>query len=664
MLSQSIFSELKGLLGENKDYTADGKLLKNKIIESALILDESLIRLLLSRERLKSYFFKNIDGVLVFDRDKFVRFVDNKEFLPDSYTAFKNKIGLAVDNSYLSRNKDVVLVWPYKDCVLEGGQEKSVKKRQEVFYNEILAPDEIDVLLEPKVFCNFLRIDREGKHEVLEIRSNDNLIIKGNNLLVLHSIKKRFAGKVKLIYIDPPYNTGNDEFQYNDNFRHSTWLTFMKNRLEAAKDLLREDGAIFVQCDDNEQAYLKVLMDEIFGRENFKEDIVVMMGSESGVNAVNVMRGEHLFKVKEHILYYAKNGRLHRFKPLYVRAAEYNDSYRWEVVKDQEGYIVTDVYKNILRDMFGQETLRGLSEEQKNLFYLKFREYCLKNAEKIYALKNDIQKSGKNFKKFAQENKSKGKVEEYRTGDGRTVLVYDGGMLSPLSERIVIENGKKYYGKLISDFWWDIGATPASEGNVSFKSGKKPEKLIKRIIELVTEPGDIVLDFFLGSGTTCAVAHKMGRQYIGIEQLDYGENSALARLKNVIAGEQTGISKSVSWLGGGSFIYMELAKINEVFIERIREAETTDDLINLWQEMKSSSFLSYKVDSLLFDENIEEFKNMNFPEQKRILAEILDKNNLYVNYSEIDDAIYNISYKDKVLNEMFYENDLNETGRI
>ena len=176
--------------------------------------------------------------------------------MPDSYTAFKNKIGLTADKRYLAKSKEVVLSWPYKDCVLEGGQEKEDEKRKEIFHNEVLAPDEIDRLLEPKVFTNFKRINAKGEHEVSEIKPTDNLIIKGNNLLVLHSLKKRFAGKVKLIYIDPPYNTGNDEFKYNDSFNHSTWLTFMKNRLEIAKELLREDGVIFVQCDDNEQAYL------------------------------------------------------------------------------------------------------------------------------------------------------------------------------------------------------------------------------------------------------------------------------------------------------------------------------------------------------------------------------------------------------------------------
>lgn len=286
---QNLLEELKNLLQQDERLVVDGKLLKNKIIESALKLDADLIKLLLKSETIKKHFFEEVGGVLVFDKIKFQKFVSNKAFLADSYTSFKNKIGLVTENEeYLSESKEVVLAWPYKDCVLEGGMEKEDEKRDEIFYNEILAPDEIDRLLEPKVLTNFKRIDKNGEHSLFpplkkgdkggfktDENGNikDNLIIKGNNLLALHSLKKRFAGQVKLIYIDPPYNTGNDSFLYNDSFNHSTWLTFMKNRLLSAKKLLKNDGLIFIQIDFNEQAYLKVLCDDVFGRENFVNQI-------------------------------------------------------------------------------------------------------------------------------------------------------------------------------------------------------------------------------------------------------------------------------------------------------------------------------------------------------------------------------------------------------
>ena len=163
--------------------------------------------------------------------------------------------------------------------------EQKNTKRKEIFFNQVLAQDEIDRLFDPKALTNWKRFTKDGGQKVTELKRDEdgtlkeNLIIKGNNLLALHSLKHQFAGKVKLIYIDPPYNTGNDGFKYNDKFNHSTWLTFMKNRLEVARQLLRDDGVIFVQCDDNEQAYLKVLMDEVFGRELAFNNIIWEKGN-------------------------------------------------------------------------------------------------------------------------------------------------------------------------------------------------------------------------------------------------------------------------------------------------------------------------------------------------------------------------------------------------
>ena len=262
------------VLSQDKTFCQDGKLFKNAVVEAALKPDPRLLRLLIGDERTKDHFFTEVADTLVFDPIKFQKFVSNKQFLPDSYTVFKNKIGLTVGGAYLTEGGEVVLSWPYKDCVLTGGQTKADSKRQEIFWNETLAPDEIDRLFEPKVLTNWKRCDKDGEHRVKELSLTDNFIIKGNNLIALHSLKKVYRSKVKLIYIDPPYNTGNDSFQYNDSFNHSTWLTFMKNRLTVARALLRADGVIFVQCDDNEQAYLKVLMDEVFGRENFVSNII------------------------------------------------------------------------------------------------------------------------------------------------------------------------------------------------------------------------------------------------------------------------------------------------------------------------------------------------------------------------------------------------------
>ena len=222
---QNLLSELTALLSTDDRLVADGKLMKNKVVELALNLDPLLLRLLLKQPTLRRHFFVEVDQVQVFDKVKFQRFVSNKSFLPDSFTAFKNKIGLTVGDEYLTDSKEVVLAWPYKDCVLEGGQDRAEARRKEIFWNETLAPDQIDRLLAPKALVNVRRYAKAGEVPVGTFTTADNILIKGNNLLALHTVKRMFAGQVRLIFIDPPFNTDNDSFQYNDTFSQSTWFT-------------------------------------------------------------------------------------------------------------------------------------------------------------------------------------------------------------------------------------------------------------------------------------------------------------------------------------------------------------------------------------------------------------------------------------------------------
>lgn len=640
----TLIEELKELLKEDTRFVdSEGNLLKNKIVESALKLDENLIKLLLQNDRIKQHFFKDIDGLLVLDKEKFMKFIDNKEFLPDSYTAFKNKIGLAnEEGKYLAKSKEVVLVWPYKDCVLEGGQEKPDKKRKEIFHNVIIAPDEIDRLLEPKVFTNFKRIDKDGEHPLdgfrrdVEINKKrglpedtitDNLIIKGNNLLVLHSLLKEFRGNVKLIYLDPPYNTGNDEFQYNDNFKHSTWLTFMKNRLEVAKELLKEDGIIFVQIDNSpstmnespEFGYLMVLMDEIFGRRNYITTLVWKKKS-------NPSNTEKLIgTITESILMYAKD-----ITKVDLNLLEYKRQYKY---RDERGEYNLERPVKTDEGTYKRETMKYPVEDP--------------NTGKIY---------------YPPEGK------RWTIGREKMEELLQQGKVVFMNGELYIKKYREDYvrgdAKLFSNLLDNHGSLKLAKNELkelgfpreSFES-PKPEVLIKTLIDIVVKQDnkDIVLDFFLGSGTTCAVAHKMGLQYIGVEQMDYIESLTIERMKKVINSEQGGVSKEVGWQGGGDFVYMELMKLNESFVEKIRDAETTEELLSIWEDMKHNGFLSYRVDPKLFDENIEEFKALSLDEQKKLLLEMLDYNDLYVNYSEIEDAIYNVSGEDKKLNKDFYK---------
>lgn len=629
--------ELEELLSQHENFFVEGVLNKNKLAELARRYDPELLNVLMCDEKVASHFFSTLQtGIQIFKKDVFLQFLNNKEFLPDSFTAYKTKIGLATDNGkYLSENKNVVLNFPYKDCILEGGQTKDDVKRQEIFFNETLAPTEINRLLDDKVLTNFKRYDIEGKHEVEELSDRDNLIIKGNNLIALHSLKKRFAGKVKLIYIDPPYNTGSDSFKYNDKYKHSTWLTFMKNRLTVARDLLQYEGVIFVQCDDNEQAYLKVLMDEIFGQDNFISTIVDVVKPEG-------RRYGYIAKAHEYIIVYSKN-------PSMVKMFEMTDEHKKLPYSDEKGDFEIVGLRNRNNRAFNSSNRPNLRYP----FYVNLKEVTddgfmnlslerQEGFEEVYPRTiNDIQSVWRWGKEKAANELHNLIAKKNQNNE------------------IVIYQKKRTLTTMPTSFWHDkslISQKGTQQMELLFNSPvfsfPKPEALLKRIIEISTEPGDLVLDFFMGSATTQAVAHKMNRQYIGIDQMDYIETIAVERLKKVIDGEQGGISKDINWQGGGSFVYCELKNEAQEFKNAIIDATSTDQLLALFEQAKKSSFLSYRVDPKKLRK--QDFEKLSLAEQKQILSEIIDNNNLYVNYSDIDDEDYQVSEQDKKLNRSFY----------
>lgn len=606
---------------QHPEFLVEGQLNKNKLAELARKYDAKLLELLMSDEEVKNHFFTNIqNGVLVFKKDVFLQFLNNKEFLPDSFTAYKSKIGLATETGqYLSENNNVVLNFPYKDCVLEGGQTKEDSKRQEVFFNETLAPTEITRLLDDKVLTNFKKYDKDGEHEVTELNKGDNLIIKGNNLIALHSLKKRFAGKVKLIFIDPPYNTGKDSFNYNDHFNHSSWLTFMKNRLEVAWELLSDDGTIWISIDDSESHYLKVLADGIFGRENFLNE-VIWQRAYAPVNLKKTFSRSH-----DAILVYAKN-----------------NSSEKELNKLQRDEVATSRYKNPDNDPRGPWKASDFSvgpAVESNVY-----EIITPSGRSVYPPKGrSWLLSEKRFEEFLKDNR---------------IWFGEKGNNVPSTKRFLSEVND---GVVAQTLWTyqEVGHNQDAkkeikelfDGQAAFGT-PKPEKLIQRIIQLGSDDGDIILDFFMGSATTQSVAHKMNRQYIGIEQMDYIETVAVERLKKVIAGEQGGISKNVDWQGGGSFVYCELKNDAQKFKNQVQAAKTTEQLVELLNIAKHSSFLSYRIDPKKLRES--EFKQLSLAEQKQIILEIVDNNNLYVNYSDIDDISNGVTDADKKLNHEFY----------
>lgn len=642
---QNLIDDLKDALAPDASLFEGGDLLKNAVIERALRMDPELIDMLVASDRLKSHFFTDAGGVLVFDKVAFHRFVSNKAFLPDSYTAFRNRIGLMHGDDYLKQSQDVVLAWPFKDCVLAGGMTREDRGRQEVFWNETLAPDDISRLFEPKVMTNFQKWDAEAVEAgtpkpVEEISLDDNLLIKGNNLLALHTLKARYAGKVKCIFIDPPYNTGNDGFRYNDRFSHATWLTFMRGRLEVARDLLSPDGAIFLVLDDTEIHYCKVLMDEVFGRERFVANIAWQKRTSPDDRVV--LGDQH-----DTILVYGKAlGSTKRTNgTVKTRFAETANRLPMTAKQRAEYRNPDDDPKGawVHRDFTAQNTLvDGVAGRQNQVYPITSPSgdvheppegYCWKTTEDEYT-----------------------KLLE----DGRIWFGVNGTNQPRRKKYLSEENG------IQSSTWWasaDAGTNETAKKELIALVGEiaahgftpKPEKLIERVITIGTNPGDVVLDFFAGSGTTAAVAHKMGRRWIGIEQMDYIDDLTSTRLKKVVEGEQGGISGSVEWSGGGSFIRADLLTWNEVFVTRIRDASSIDDLNMVREDMLSNGYLRHDLSRDEFE--AADLNELSLEDAQALLIGCLDLNHLYVNIGDMADPTYGVSDEEQHLNKAFQGGD-------
>ncbi|WP_242596563.1 site-specific DNA-methyltransferase [Enterococcus plantarum] len=656
--------QIKEILKEFPQYWNGEELQRTVVIDDLKRYDAMLISSLLKNKKIKEVYSVQAGDVLIFKVQEFIDLLRYKDYWADSYTKYSNTIGLSSEGKYLQYNTDVVLDFPYKDCILEGGMTKEDIGKEEVFYNDIIARDEIDTLLAPKAFKNVKKYDDNGEHEINSFSDEDNLIIKGNNLLALHSLKERYAGKVKCIYIDPPYNTGGDSFKYNDRFNHSTWLTFMKNRLEIAKELLSNDGVIICQCDYHENSYLRVLMDEVFGYNNFVQEIIVKMSAASGPKMAHVE--SNIPKLKDSLIIF-KKGKLKILKQPLVRKVNWDNEYKKILIDfTKEDYELVQEYmkKNNadeINKIFSKVKLSTVSKE----FPDKKNDYnwLTANAYRIVADKQNtgLDKLLSTISDFPRQdvgaiNTKRGGTNLFRTDknfgeDSRVEIVF--------AEKNQYENA--------CDIWLDISTSGgfSYEGNVSFPTAKKPEKLLKRILEMFTTPNqDIVLDFFCGSGSTLATAQKLGVQYIGIEQMSYFDNITVQRLKNVIDGDSTGISKEVNWNGGGSFVYAELMEFNQLYLDKIEKVSNKDGLGLIWTELENNADLNFQLDKEkltndLLKEQDEEldtitFDDLTFEEQKEIFKKALDKNQLYVPYSEIDDENVILSENDKAFNRSFY----------
>lgn len=671
-----VFEHIKKILASFDGKYMKGDVLKrNAIIEDLDKYDEKLMEALLSDKLIHGTYTKKIAGIEVFEVNQFVSMLEFKDYWEDSYTKYSNKIGLTAGGKFIDENEDVVLDFPYKDCVLKAGMTKEdAKDSDEPFLNEIIAKPEIDEMLEPKIFQNVKYYDKDGAHATDHFDEDDNLVIKGNNLIALYSLKERYAGKVKLIYLDPPYNTGSDSFRYNDNFNHASWLTFMKNRLDISKDLLADDGLIWIQTDDGELSYLGVLLDQTFGRDNFV-NVVTIKTKIAGVSGSS--EGKSLKDATEFIQLYAKDKSQINLKPIYATTPV------WEYIQNE--YIAAGKswkYTSVLLDLGEKKLIKTDEGNHRSYYHYPNAKTCsVKQYAKDHNMSEEEVYNTIPDKIFQTTNaqssvrttlinetvgydcgivsvcyvpikgKNKGlETEIFYTGTKRMIMF----LSDMLSED---KDGNLLYKEKLTTLWSNIQYNNLSkEGMVDFPNGKKPEKMLENIIEMSTDEGDLVLDFFGGSGTTAAVAHKLNRQYITCDQMEGQVDRIIERLENVVTGKDiNGISKDVDWQGGGSFVYAELMEKNRGYVKDVMGAENTSGLYDVFNRMKNTTDFDFRVDLDEFQQEIHNFTDLE--EAKKELLRILDKNQLYYNYANIDDASVRdlLTQTDYEFNKSFYK---------
>ncbi|OZB94138.1 site-specific DNA-methyltransferase [Paenibacillus sp. XY044] len=637
-IEPKIFDELKIALSSfGGKYFIGEELNRSKLTDDLRNYDEPLLSKLFEVDLIKHHFIKEVAGQKLFQIEQLEEAILYNDYWDTSYTRYENRVGLASKGKFLQDSQDVVLDFPFKDGVLTASMTKEDNEEgyDDAFLNQVIEKDEIDRLFDKKVFVNVKRYgDNQSTQHSTEVdngivsfdKEKDNLIIKGNNLLALHALSDSLGGKIKSIYVDVPYNTGSDSFNYNDKFNHSAWLTFMKNRLEIAQILLKYDGVIFAHCDDNEQAYLKVLMDEVFGKENFIANFIW----EKRTNRENrkMVSGRH-----EYILCYSKTvdltNKVIKQLPMTEKALS--------------------SYKNPDNDPRGLWKSDPATAQAGHATPSQFYELVAPNG-KVHQLP-----SGRGWlytKETMQEAISDNRIWFGKDGNG--------------VPRVKTYLNAKERGLTVETIWFASDVSTSEVAKNSLKSlfdgealflTPKPEQLIQRILEVSTKEDDIVLDFFMGSATTQAVAMKMNRRFIGIEQMDYINTVSVPRLQKVIDGEQGGISKDVNWQGGGSFVYAELFPKNMGYLQDVIHSKTIEELKSVYERMlvgtdtEEPADISFRADLSKIDW-VE-----GFDENKRLLVKLLDKNGLYYNYSEIDDKNVRdlISDEDYAFNKAFYE---------
>ena len=521
-----------------------------------------------------------------------------------------------------------MLSFPYKDCILEGGQTKDDQRRNEVFYNETLAPDEVDRLLSPKVIIGAKRYTIDGVEDAMAFDDSDNLIIKGNNLLAIASLLRRYESRIKCIYIDPPYNPPSqaNTFAYNNTFNRSTWLVFMKNRLEIAKRLLRKDGVLIVAIDKNEQPRLQILIEELFPDSDV--DCITVIHNPRGAIGTNFSY------THEYAIFVTPKGKKtignRKLKP---------EEIDWSPLRN-----------------WGGESLRS---DAKNCFYpiiveggqiVGFGDVCADDEHP-----QQTEKHGNQY--YIYPIDSKGVERKWRYARQTVESIWNVLRVKATKKGFDIEIGKDFgtYKTVWTDSKYDasVNGTQLLKSilpDTQFTYPKSIYNVIDCIAAVVEDDKEaLVLDFFGGSGTTGHAVMEINkdgghRRFILVEQMDYIETDTLPR--------NVAIMKSIA--PNTSIVYCELAKSNQKYADEVSEAKTDAELSVLLECVLKSGFISSKVNPAEIAGTASDFESLALEDKKRFILELLDKNMLYVNLSDLEDEDYAISDANKSFTRNFY----------
>jgi adenine-specific DNA-methyltransferase len=625
-------STLSHILKQEPVFLTKAKPNVEELIAAAGRLDQRLLSLLRSNEKSRHFFFVQVEDVAIFDHTKFERYI------VENFSRSKNQ---------RNQKSKVKLDWPERNLMLIGGQSKDDQGEEEIFLDPVLDKHKLNQLFGEKVFSDFIRYTSHGTEPVSKITNRDNIIIKADNLLALHALRKKMSNKIKLIYIDPPYNTVTDGFKYKDNFSQSTWLTFIKNRIEVAKELLSDSGFLFFHISFHQYAHSKVLLDEIFDN-NYICTFNIMVRHPD-----RILKGDKDFHdVIEYLLVYTKNKVTTKIAKR-IQDTDI-DKYIYEVVEKNEGklieingqsiqYFTTDDYE-VNRSVATKEKLQKISirgslkeGNSSGRFYEKHlapirHKFPPNTIFKIPNMGNDMY----DHRYF------------YTPEQGKVNGGYYQGV--PINLKSTKEIPYPNFMDYVTAFN-NVGY----EGSVEFRNGKKPESLLLKVFELAAvKPGDIVMDFFLGSGTTAAVAHKLGIQYIGVEQMDYGANDSIHRLQAVISGEQKGISTEVNWQGGGNFLTCKPMIINDLLTKQVNTIVNAAKLLELVTTLSTYEIIPSSWIEKHISIELNPSEKFNIEEIKDKIFGYLKEKNIFINHTDLQHLDIKIDAQILKLSQQLY----------